>query len=400
MKIISALKIKSFTPVFFPTLGLTLLALLLLTFGASLGYADTWTWTGGDVTSQLFWSSASNWKSTTLPGTVPASKATTIIIFPFNSTQLSPNQDIVDPFLLNQLIFDSTATNTYNLVSLTGKSLQFTGSAPAIMQQSNQLHIVSETIQLTENTILSATGTGKVSLQGAISETAPNAGSLTINSGNFSLFTMNTYKGGTTLNAGNLYLNSGGSLGLGAATFNGGTVWLNQSVTINNSVNVTVAGNTTFDQVNAGGAQTLEFAEPMTLMNGPQLTLNSTVQVDGAFSDDGKGMTLASTGANGITRMTISFGSAYTGPTEIKKNATLFLQKPNGNAGSGQMGTPQNPIGAVTINGGKFKGGNGAIAYLSPLVDGRTIHHQADQWQQYDSQPIRTGQFSYIWIVI
>src|SRR5262245_44616914 len=83
-----------------------------------------YTWSG--VGSDGNWSSAGNWDA------APQSGATTAIVLA-GTAQATTNQDLLTPFVLNQLVVDPTATNGF---LITGNQIQFAGTAPQFLQNS------------------------------------------------------------------------------------------------------------------------------------------------------------------------------------------------------------------------------------------------------------------------
>jgi|GEM_PF-2581836 len=102
-----------------------LVGTFLLGSGSLPAWAGTFSWTGGDGTSQL-WSTGSNWSG----GTAPTSASDTVINFDvMNNPGTSTNrlqQDIANPFLLNEMTFGHNADVSYYL---DGGPLQFVANA-------------------------------------------------------------------------------------------------------------------------------------------------------------------------------------------------------------------------------------------------------------------------------
>ncbi len=101
----------------------------MATLGAALAWcasAGAQVWTGGGGNPN--WSTAANWAG----GTVPASGPNTSVTF-FGGVNLSPNQDIANPFVLNSLVFGVNA----GAFTLNGHALDFrtsnSGGAPSVV---------------------------------------------------------------------------------------------------------------------------------------------------------------------------------------------------------------------------------------------------------------------------
>ncbi len=162
--------------------------------------AAVWTGQAGDGK----WSTATNWVNSS----IPSQTATTTITFPDLGAPYTVNNDI-GPFVLNQIVVASGQA-----LGITGGALQFSGTAPSIMQNGAGAVTLSNNLVLAATTTFGGTGSGDTTIGGVISESTPSA---VVKSGStFNLFfnAANLYSGGTTINGGTLTVATESGLGL------------------------------------------------------------------------------------------------------------------------------------------------------------------------------------------
>src|SRR5262245_15473121 len=108
--------------------------------------AQTWSGLGGNGN----WNNSGNWT-----GGIPASNATTAIIFG-GTSQLTTNQDILNPFLLNSLNFNGTA----GAFTIGGGELRFSGAAPVLTQGSASPINITAPVSFDATGSIGGAGTG------------------------------------------------------------------------------------------------------------------------------------------------------------------------------------------------------------------------------------------------
>ncbi len=176
------------------------------TYVVSVVQANLWTNSAGGV-----WTTAANWN----PNAVPTSSATTALGFNTAGTYTSTH-DLGDGFQLNQIAFGAP------VLTLAGQSLQFTGTAPAMFQNSAATVTIGNGLDLAANTALAGTGAGAVTLNGAVS----GVGTLTKStSGTLTLNGVGNSFSGITVSSGSLTIGAQTALGSGTVTLAGGTTF-------------------------------------------------------------------------------------------------------------------------------------------------------------------------------
>jgi fibronectin-binding autotransporter adhesin len=305
------------------------------------------TWTGGGADAN--WSTAANWAG----GIVPVSSVDTAVTFA-GTTNLAPNQNLANPFILNSLMFASGAGN----FTLGGNGLDFhTNSAsvpPAMTINGNQA--INTPLSLSNNLTIATQGlAGSAStIGGAI--TGPAGLTYTGAPARLSLTGADTYSGPTTIAGqalGGLSTGSvtslfsmdltganGAAANSSGVTINYGTLILDNSSVVKNARigNVPVAlANGTIELVAATSAgATVQSYGNLVLSPGS----NGVIVAGGTTNG---GATLASTGA--IVR---SPGAlvAFTGPNlgaapgGVNTGTITFATPPALVGGGGLAGTP------------------------------------------------------------
>ena len=232
------------------------LALITVCALGTAGLANAQTWTN-TTTGTSNWSTTSNWDT----AVAPASSATTALQFFATPSTAIPaaiaivaNQNIATPFLLNSLVVNGTgpATGTTPTLTISGGTLQFSGTSPSININPNfggSGYTVNLTAPLNFDTATSinfGSGGGSINTGGAWngSGTVTFTGSL----GNRPLSLTNAT--GTTF-TGDLFLtgNSNTVLQLNAVTGALGANTANtQAVVVNNNAGVNINyGNAAFN---------------------------------------------------------------------------------------------------------------------------------------------------------
>jgi fibronectin-binding autotransporter adhesin len=131
-------------------LRLSLIALL----GIATAEAQTsYTWTGGGANAN--WSTSANWA-----GATPVSNISTWLRFRGSTTTPATN-DIANPFILNQLIFENL-TGDFSVAS--SGPLQLNGSFASIQQDGSFTATIQAAIATSSNLTITGTGTGDLRL--------------------------------------------------------------------------------------------------------------------------------------------------------------------------------------------------------------------------------------------
>ena len=294
------------------------------------------------------WATAADWD----PAVVPTSASTTVLGFKTAGTYTSTH-DLGDDYQLNQLVFSAP------VVTLDGQSLQFAGASPAIVQSSTAAVTISNALDLGTGTSVGGTGTGAISLSGAIS-----GGSLTkLSSGNLTLSGANSYTGGTAISRGMLTVANQTALGSGPVTLAGGT-----SMQQVNFEGFGVAGTLGNDFTLSGGLVNMFFSFSGT----KDMSLGGVVSGSGGFHLSGaqRGLALAgdNTFSGGIIVDAATFGLGIavshvnalgTGPLSLGAGALATLNY------SGDHNLP-----SLTLNGVvQPKGTYGSTASGASTVD-------------------------------
>ena len=229
----------------------------------------TWLDTNSGV---LNWS-AGAW--TTTPTGADSLITTDLIFNGTGATQYTANNDLANPFLLNSLTLNSTATV---VETIGGSALNFNtdgATTPTITQSGSGAFTVAAGIVATNPLALDGLGTGLLSLTGAISGpgllTKSGAGTALINN------LANSYSGGTTITGGVLEVTTtvvNGAVDLPAAANsvlgNGGALTINGG-------ELKISQNGTGSILNAAAARNITFGA-----NGGTLNLNGRIASNAA----------------------------------------------------------------------------------------------------------------------
>ncbi len=244
-----------------------ILATGILALSAPLLNAATFTWLNTN-SGVVNWSTAGAWILAPLAGD---SAITTDLIFNGTATtQYSAINDLANPFLLNSLTLNSTATVTE---TVGGSALNFNAdgaATPTITQSGSGAFTISADVTATNPLTLDGLGTGSLSLTGVVS----GAGLLTKSSSGTVLFNniANSYSGGTTITGGVLEVTTtvaNGAIDLPAAANsvlgNGGALTINGG-------ELKITQNGTGSILSTAAARTITFGA-----NGGTLNLNGRI---------------------------------------------------------------------------------------------------------------------------
>jgi fibronectin-binding autotransporter adhesin len=213
----------------------------------AVAHGATSTWTGGAATGA--WGTATNWS----PASVPTSSNNTALGFN-NAVQLTQNENIGSPFFLNGMTFETTAGSFH----FTGAaaSLDFVNSsalvAPTVTQNSANGQLDSLNTIVGGALTVGGTGSGALIFGGAVS----GAGSITKN-GSFTLVlgggsldtTANSMTGAITASAGTITLDKAiGSAAIAGDLFvvGSGSIAATRNNLLGANTNVTLNGSGTF----------------------------------------------------------------------------------------------------------------------------------------------------------
>ncbi len=249
--------------------GVFLRGLLLVSL-ASATFTHAQTTNNWTSATNGFWTVASNWS----PG-VPVSSTNTILQFNasggmnFRSTNNNNGN-----YLVNQLLLNSTSTNT---ISLSGGALQFslgTAGGPQLLQQNSGAVNISNAVLLATNLTFGGTGTGAVNIAGVISGT-----NSVLKTGNYKL----------TLTGANTFGGAGNVVDI-----EGGTLAVSATAGLGNATNVVIIGNDATLQFNgsftqsrplimgAGGGHLEVTSNFVTVVNVPLGTNGNALTKDGS----------------------------------------------------------------------------------------------------------------------
>ncbi len=291
---------------------------------AMLGHpalATTYTWTGQGPTAN--WNASqfvlpnfvTNWGSG-LSLILPISSPTTDIVF--NTSGVSVNENIADPFDVNTLTFGSSA----GPFTLKGGQLRFNtdaGQPGAILQNSNAAQTISELITSSGNLTLGGTGAGPVTIDAVMSGTGG-----IVKSGPWALKlgAANTLSGTTTIGGGSIIV--GNTLALQNSTV---AMGLDNGLNLNGLPAATLGG--------LSGSGALNLGNTMLTIGGNNAT---GLVYNGRLTGTG-GLVKAGTGDLTLSGPT---SNTFSGLTTVTAG-TLNLSTPDGVTAIG---------GDLTTNGG------------------------------------------------
>ncbi|MGD0652238.1 MAG: autotransporter-associated beta strand repeat-containing protein, partial [Verrucomicrobiia bacterium] len=269
------------------------------------------------------------------------------IVFTNTLPDLSSN-NLANPFQLNQLIFAPPAQP----VTLSSNGLQFSfstsnGTLPQVLQNSTNDMTINVNIGLDTNITFAGTGSGGVTVNGAISGSyrLTKSGSYIL-----TLTTNNSYSGGTVINNGAVaFTATNRAPQSGTITVNSsGSVWfqdgnvppqLDKSSAGGLAVG-TGAGSTNYD-FSTSGLSNMALVAAQTLTNDYPLTPSGNEYRIGALSGTTFTYTNQLTGAyslnigpGGGTVVLTNFSNTFTGSTTIRDGTVLLIIADN-NIGAG-----------------------------------------------------------------
>ena len=357
------------------------LVVLLCLIWICAGSVSAQNWTG---TTNGSWGDNTNWSAALVSG------PNTRITFGANMNTNTIQNHPTNPFVLNSLTFDDTAAFTI----APGNPLQFeTGGTPAagpqVFNNGTKTQKINVPININSATLkLGGSGTGKIELNGAISDQpvgTPRAvliqGSGEYVLGDSATSVQNFYTGNTTLSSGTLVIDNtqalgpSGTLKLGAGTIRASTT---ASYTIGNAVSLD--GDTIFG--GAASSNSLTFSSQAKLTGNRNFTANNVVtNFKGGITDNAAGFGFTLKGdatvvgvGNARTlsggRLKIGANSPIGGALTIMDGGALIIERAT------VAGTPVNPL---TVQAKGFFGGiGGVIAGPKPKYTGKvTFKNQA-----------------------
>jgi autotransporter-associated beta strand protein len=342
--------------------------------------AAQFTWSGNGTDAN--WSTAANWQGMAAP---PSSTATALTFTGANN--LSPVNNIANPFDLNSLTFDANAQN----FTLSGNTLQFQasgGTQPTVSVFNQFAQAINNPLNLVGNLTVTDGGTlfnsTNLSLGGAI------GGGRSLTVGGFvsaSLNAVNTYGGGTVLTSA---LSPTGLQGVfranvtNALPFNGnvtvkaGTLFINRSTQTVNDLTLSDPQNSSgkpppvVQLVGVGASAGTLILKGNITYNPPVMTPAPTafIMSDGGPIDLGATVHTIFVGPNpgSPLNLLISAPIIGTGGIVVSGKGTLALTGANtftggttiGSGGTLKVNSPGTLVGRVTVNGGTL-GGTGVI---------------------------------------
>ena len=282
------------------------------------------------------WSDGSKWSNNLSDGSAPVMAGQPDYVMDFNQPgKFKIAHDLGEVFLLNRL---NLAVGQGNSLTLTGKSLKFTGITPIISQSAGFTadKISTPIILASDLAVNLIAGGGRVELDGPIS----GPGGIIDNGGNgnasgdlnggpnqhYSTLSMNcpsnTYSGGTIINGGTLRLAENSALGTGPVTLNEGAGFAPGQ---GNATNPLILNGGTIDAGNIDWNASITL-NGNTRIAGHHVNFN---HVSGGMSGPGgftKIGTWAAFGRSNDGGVYLWGTNTYTGPTIIQQGA-LFVKK-------------------------------------------------------------------------
>ena len=267
----------------------------------SISIVDNLAWNAGLNGN---WSDSTNWTNNL--GLTSAGSPGYILNFNTAGTFTSTN-DLNSGFLLNQLNFGGSAA------TLAGNSLAFAANGtilPQLNQNGSANVVVNNSLALTAVTTIGGSGTGTLTLSGAIS----GVGGLTkTGTGTHTLSNANTYTGSTIVNGGTIILSGSGTLAnTSDITLGGGTLALVNTAQVNrvnDSAAISVTGGGSITYTNTSGANVYAETIGSVALTSGQLNL---VETNNQASTGSQTLTLAGlsrTGGTNTSAVTFSSGS-------------------------------------------------------------------------------------------
>src|SRR5438445_8202850 len=169
----------------------------VITGGALLGSAraGTFTW---DITQSGNWTTPTSWTGGVAP--TGADNTDNLIFGGIEGSPYTSTVDTIDPFTINGLTLNSSATTTTNVIGFSNtQGISLDGTNPFITQNGTGAFQIDAPISLAQNTTFGGIGTGLTILTGAIS----GAGSLTITGGNWQTTNVgSSFTGGLNITGG------------------------------------------------------------------------------------------------------------------------------------------------------------------------------------------------------
>jgi len=262
------------------------------------------TWTG--ATSDL-WSNPLNWSGGV--GNVPGGTSNNGDTATFNNTTGSTNPTIYQDYYLNVITFGSSLTGSYGISNASGAQLilQSSGAGdPTITTSSSFSTRVSPPLLLEANLSVVNSGTGTLTIEGAIVDAGNTYGVTKFGTGRAILSGVNSYSGSTTVTAGILQAGSVNAFSPNS-NFNVAAGTLDLAGSSNTIKSLTVG---------ASGTVTSSSAAVLTISNGGS--------VSGVLSGSGLGISLT----GGTLTFNLGNGATYQGTTTIS-NAILVAGAAN-----------------------------------------------------------------------
>ncbi len=311
--------------------------------------AQTW-----NVNANGNWSTAGNWTPATSPNSVGAT-ATLGSIITANRTITVDSNRTIGTLTIN-------SSNSYTVSGGSRLQMDVASGSAAINILSSGSPTVSAAVRLSDNTIITHSGSGLFTLSGVVSETG-GAKSLThAGTGTTLLSGSNSFSGGLTINSGTVRFGNNNANGSGTLTLNGGTVeasggarTLNESVTVGGDFAVGGANNLTLSgSMGLGGS-----ARTVTVSNTGLTTFSGVISgVGGSLVKEGAGTLLLSNNNSFSGGLTLNTGTVQFGNDNAAGSGTLTL---NG-------GTIEASGGARSLNEAVTVGGNFAVGGANNLT--------------------------------
>jgi fibronectin-binding autotransporter adhesin len=307
------------------------------------------------------WNTAGNWS----PSGVPSSSTATELDFNGSTaTAYTATNNISGTFTLNILKLNSTASVQETIA---GGTLDFEGATHEIQQAGSGAFLITSNIDNTpvnaQSTLtLSGSGTGLVTISGAITEKNSSKGINIQKTGasTFLLSAPNVYSDGTTIKAGTILIGVSdattfsGALGLGsvllgdttgssnAALYTNGAFSMGRPITIQsgNTGLVTLGGNTA-NASTFGGSVTFGTASGASKSATFVALAGGSTEFSGVLNENtsvaNTGVTIGDASHTGTVKFS-NAANAYAGPTTITNGATLEVTKMSNGGSNSSIG--------------------------------------------------------------